>query len=156
MEFIILQARQNFSKKHLFFQKNPRCTWGRNYFTMIFFVFSVTFLLFSYMLSKLYFLSLVMLEFLFHLQAIPKNNDNESIYFVYYKNNKFFVEKPKIEELCINGFTITKKRVYTPVITGDIVGQETQNLSNPVVLKFKAEEGVGFYSLTQKVFVFGF
>lgn len=74
------------------------------------------------------------------VEALPKNQTDESIYFVYYKTNKFFTEKKRLEELCVNGYTVIKERVYTPVISSEIVGQKTQNLSEPVILKFKANE----------------
>ena len=77
-------------------------------------------------------------------KILRKKNSTEdvSIYFVFYKNNKFF-RKPKVVELkCINGFTVTKERSYTPVISGDIVGSESKNLSEPIILKFKMNTNV--------------
>lgn len=68
-----------------------------------------------------------------------KQNKSEdvSIYFVFYKNNKFFKNSTMLETKCVNGFTVTKHRTYTPVISGEVVGTDTQNLSEPVVLRFK-------------------
>ncbi|XP_066925498.1 uncharacterized protein [Clytia hemisphaerica] len=73
-------------------------------------------------------------------EAIPGNGTADSIYFVYYKKNKFFNGNKRLEELCINGFTVFKERVFTPVVSGEVVGQKTRNLSAPVVLKFRHTE----------------
>ena len=75
-------------------------------------------------------------------KAKTKNGTNtsesqESIYFVYYKNNNFFRKKSVITKHCIDGYTVEEKTVYTPVLASGIVGKKVSNLSAPVVLKFK-------------------
>ena len=83
-----------------------------------------------------------MLTIIILFQAVPENGTGNSIYFVYYKKNKFFQGRKRMEELCIDGFTVIKERVYTPVVSGEVVGQTTRNLSAPVVLEFKHNENV--------------
>ena len=65
------------------------------------------------------------------------NYENESLYFVYYKRNKFFTRKTKESVSCENGFTVEEKTVYTPVLASSIVGREVRNLSKPITLTFK-------------------
>ncbi|XP_065673373.1 uncharacterized protein LOC100210872 isoform X2 [Hydra vulgaris] len=71
-------------------------------------------------------------------EALPKNHTMESVYFVYYRKNKFFSQPSVVEEQCVNGFTVVRERVYTPVVSGEVAGSELKNLSTPVILKFRA------------------
>lgn len=82
-----------------------------------------------------------MIHYCIFFQAV-KDNSTDSVFFVYYKKNKFFQGKDIREELCIDGFTVFKERKYTPVISGEVVGQKTNNLSAPVVLTFTQTEMV--------------
>ena len=78
---------------------------------------------------------------------------NDSIYFVYYKRNRFFTRKNKVSVSCVDGFTTEERKVYTPVLASSIVGKEITNLSKPVTLRFKAKpqqevSGVSFSLLS--------
>lgn len=78
-------------------------------------------------------------EIIIPSKIIQKLNKSEgvSVYFVFYKKNKFFKKPIIIEKKCIKGFTVVVERSYTPVISGEIVGTDTRNLTDPIVFKFK-------------------
>ena len=80
------------------------------------------------------------------VEALVENENNtisgnESIYFVYYKRNSFFRRKTIVSVSCNNGFTVEKKKVYTPVLASSIIGREVTNLSKPITLRFKKKPG---------------
>ena len=64
---------------------------------------------------------------------------------MHYKKNKFFTTKEKVISLCIDGFTVKHKKVFTPVISSEVVGKEVKNLSKPVILKFNRDQSVSNY-----------
>ena len=69
-------------------------------------------------------------------KEVLEDAENKTMFFIYYKNGKFFQPKHLVKEICLNGFTENVYQISTPVLSSSIAGTSVKNLSNRVIITF--------------------